>query len=154
MNQHDQERTRERIAHAAIMSAVIGPLMAQAAVGALARLQDFFCPLNFLPIYAASFILLAPGFYLIGRTGATIAMRREMAGSSRGMTLLALTVGGGLFGWFYFEGLALLITWAFKDYAPLLALPGLRFAISASAMVAANWSMLFGKREVQAFSLR
>ncbi len=154
MNERDRERTQERIAHAAIMSAIIGPLIAQMAVGALARLQNFFCPLNFLPIYAASFILLAPGFYLIGRAGATIAMRREMQGASRWMTLLALTVGGGLFGWFYFEGLALLITWAFKDYAPLLALPGLRAAISTSAAVAANWSILFGKREVQAFSLR
>ena len=154
MNQHDRERTQERIARAAVMSAVIGPLMAQAAVGALARLQDFFCPLNFLPIYAASFILLAPGFYLIGRVGATIAMQQEVKGASRWMTLLTLTVGGGLFGWLYFEGVALLITWAFKDYAPLLALPGLGFAISSSAAVAANWSILFGKREVQALSLR
>ncbi len=154
MNERDREHTQERIAHAATMSAVIGPLLAQAAVGALARLQNFFCPLNFLPIYAASFILLAPGFYVIGRVGATIAMRQEVQGVSRWMTLLALTVGGGLFGWLYFEGLALLIAWALKDYAPLLALPGLRVAISTSAAVAANWSILFGKRQVQALSLR
>ena len=154
MNERDREYTQDRIAHAATMSAVIGPLLAQAAVGALARLQNFFCPLNFLPIYAASFILLAPGFYVIGRAGATIAMRQEAQGASRGMTLLALLVGGGLFGWCYFEALAHLITWAFKDYAPLLALPGLGFAISSSAAVAANWSILFGKRDVQALSLR
>ena len=154
MNEHDKERARERIGHAAIMSAIVGPLMAQFAVGALARLQNFFCPLNFLPIYAASFILLAPGFYFVGRMGAILAIRLEDQGTSRWKTWLALATGGGLFGWFYFEGVALLIAWAFKDYAPLLTLPGLGAAISASAAIAANWSILFGKREVEALSLR
>jgi hypothetical protein len=68
--------------------------------------------------------------------------------------LLALAVGGGFFGYLYFEGLAALISWAFADYAPLLTLPGLGAAIAISAAVAAKWSVLFAKREVQAFSLR
>jgi hypothetical protein len=154
MNERSRERTRERIAHAAVMSAIVGPMMAQAAVGALARLQNFFCPLNFLPIYAVSFLLLAPGFYLIGRVGAMVATTWEEQATPRWKSFLVLAVGGGLFGLLYFQALALLIAAVFKDYAPLLALPGLSFAISTSAAIAANWSILFGKREVQAFSLR
>lgn len=152
MNERNRERNRERIAHAAIMSAIIGPLMAQATVGALARLQNFFCPLNFLPIYAVSFLLLAPGFYLVGRVGAAVAIRWEAQGTPRWKALLALGVGGGIFGLLYFEALALLIASVFTDYAPLLALPGLSSAISTSAAVTANWSILFGKRDVQALS--
>lgn len=154
MSEHHRDRTRERVAHAAIMSAIIGPLMAQMAVGVLARLQSFFCPLNFLPIYAVSFLLLAPGFYLVGRVGATTAIRWEQQGTSRLKVMLALGVAGGLFGYLYFEGLAALISWIFTDYVPLLTLPGLAAAITVSAAIAANWSILFGKRQVQAFSLR
>jgi len=154
MNITLSENRGERISRAAIQSAIVGPLVAQIAVGFLARLQNFFCPINFLPIYAASFVLLAPGFFLIGRTGANLALRLEARETPRWLMGLAMAVGGALLGIAYFETLAFLIRTFFNDYGALLNMPGLRPAISAAAAMAANWSLLFRPREVQALSLR
>jgi hypothetical protein len=149
-----QENHREPVSRAAIVSAIVGPLVAQIAVGLLARLQDFFCPVNFLPIYAASFFLLAPGYYLIGRIGADLALRLEAGETPRWIVFPALAAGGALAGVVYFEALAFVIGTVFADYRFLLAMPGLRIAISAAAALTANWGFVFRPREYHALSLR
>jgi cation transport ATPase len=154
MNADSQQNRRERISQAAIRSAIVGPLVSQIAVGFLARLQNFFCPINFLPIYAVSFALLAPGFFMIGWAGADMALRIEAKETPRWMLWLALAAGGALAGVVYFEALAFLIRMLFTDYGILLNMPGLRPAISAPAALAANWSLLFRPREPQRLSLR
>jgi hypothetical protein len=70
------------------------------------------------------------------------------------MLWLALAAGGALAGVVYFEALAFLIRMLFTDYGALLNMPGLKPAISATAALAANWSLLFRPREPQRLSLR
>lgn len=133
---------------------MVGPLVAQIAVGFLARLQNFFCPINFLPIYVASFVLLAPGFYMIGRTGANMALRLEAQERASWMVGVVLAAVGALSGIVYFQGLAFLVRLLFSDYRAWLSMPGLGAAISATAAMTANWSLLFRPRDLQALSLR
>jgi hypothetical protein len=154
MNEHEREQAREQAIHAGLVSAVVGPLLVQSLVGVVARLQNFFCPLNFLPIYAVSFILLAPGFFFSGWAGATAATRIGARWASPRLTVLALAIGGGLFGLLYLEITIHLIEWFFSDYTPLLALPGLRASFFAVGAVTANWSRLPRRRRVEALSLK
>lgn len=149
-----EENRRDSIRRAATLSAIVGPMVALMLVGFLARLQNFFCPANFLPLYAASFVLLAPGFYIIGLSGAESALRLFERGTARWPTFLILAVGGGILGALYFESLAFVLVRALPDYAPLLTLPGLQAALALAAGLAATWIVLFGVREPQALSLR
>ncbi len=139
---------------AAVMAAIVSPLAMLIAAGLLARLQNFFCPANFLPIYAASFALLAPGFFMIGLAGADAAFKLGDRGLSRLQVLLALAAAGGIVGALYFESLAFAVRWLLADYAPLMAVPGLRFAFSLAAALGTSWSVLFRPDETPALSLR
>jgi hypothetical protein len=145
---------QDRIVRAAVMAAIVSPLVAQIAAGFLARLQDFFCPANFLPIYAASFALLAPGFFLIGLAGADAAFKLSGRGLSRSQILLVLAAGGAVLGALYFESMAFAVRWLLADYSPLLSLPGLQLALSLAAALGSSWSVLFRPDETPALSLR
>lgn len=154
MNATIRDDRQDRILRAAVMAAIVSPLTAQIAAGFLARLQNFFCPANFLPIYAASFALLAPGFFMIGLAGADAAFKLGDRGLSRTQVLLVLVAAGGILGALYFESLAFLVRWLFADYAPLMAVPGLRLALSLAAALGSSWSILFRSDDTLAFSLR
>jgi hypothetical protein len=145
---------RDRTLRTAVLAAIVSPLIAQIAAGLLARLQDFFCPVNFLPIYAASFALLAPGFFMLGLAGSDAAFKFIDRGYSRLQALLVLALGGAIAGALFFESFAFVIRWFFADYAPLMALPGLRFALSMAAALASSWSLVFRPEETPALSLR
>jgi hypothetical protein len=136
------------------MAAIVSPLVAQIAAGLLARLQDFFCPANFLPIYAASFALLAPGFFLIGLAGADAAYKLGDRGLSRLQVLFVLAAAGGIVGALYFESLSFSVRWLFADYAPLMAVPGLGLALSLAAALGSSWNVVFLPDETPALSLR
>ena len=154
MTVHHRGDRQDRILRAAMMAAIVSPLIAQMAAGLLARLQNLFCPANFLPVYTASFALLAPGFYMIGLAGADAAFRLSDRGWSRLQVLLGLATAGGILGALYFESLAFAIRWLFADYAPLMALPGLRTALSLAGALASSWSVVFRPDETPALSLR
>jgi hypothetical protein len=96
-----QENHREQVSRAAIISAIVGPLVAP-----------------------------------------------------RWIVFPALAAGGALAGVVYFEALAFVIGTVFADYRFLLAMPGLRIAISAAAALTANWGFVFRPREYHALSLR
>jgi hypothetical protein len=148
------ENKRDSIRRAATLSAIVGPMVALMLVGFIARLQNFFCPANFMPLYAVSFIVLAPGFYMIGLSGAESALRLSERGTARWPTLLLLAAGGSILGALYFESLAFVLVRALPDYSPLLTLPGLQASLALAAGLAATWIVLFGVREPQALSLR
>jgi hypothetical protein len=154
INDKNRADRQDRIVRAAVMAAIVSPLVAQIAAGLLARLQDFFCPANFLPIYAASFALLAPGFFLIGLAGADATFKLGDRGLSRFQILLVLSAAGVFVGALYFESLAFAVRWLFADYAPLMELPGLRLALSLAGALGASWSILFRPDETPALSLR
>jgi hypothetical protein len=136
------------------MSAIVGPLVALMLVGFLARMQNFFCPANFLPLYAVSFLLLAPGFFLIGLSGAEAALHlaeREMA---RWQSFVVLAGTGSILGILYFESLAFVLIRVLPDYSPLFTMPGLRMSLGVAAALAATWNLVVGRSEPQALSLR
>jgi hypothetical protein len=136
------------------MAAIVSPLVAQIAAGFLARLQNFFCPANFMPIYAVSFAVLAPGFFMIGLAGADAAFKLGDRGLSRLQILLVLAVAGGILGALYFESLTFAVRYFFADYAPLLSLPGLRLALCFAAALGSSWSVVFRPDETPALGLR
>ncbi len=154
MIETEREQRRDQIKRAAVMSAIIGPLTAQILVGALARMQNFFCPANFLPIYAVSFTLLAPGFFLIGLAGAETAMRLGERAVTRWQTLALLPVGGAILGAAYFQSLSVVLGWIFPDYSVMLTMPGLGAALAMAAALATTWSVLSRRAELSTLSLR
>ena len=123
-------------------------------VGFLARLQNFFCPANFLPLYAVSFVLLAPGFILIGLSGAEAALRFGDRGMTRWQSFLALAGVGSILGILYFESLAFVLSRVLPGYAPLFTMPGLRVALAVAGGLSATWNLVVGTREPQILSLR
>ena len=148
------EERRDSIRRAATMSAIVGPMVALMLVGFLARLQNFFCPANFLPLYAVSFVLLAPGFFLIGLSGAEAALRLGEHGMTWLQSLLILAGAGGVLGVLYFESLTFVLIRVLPGYAPLFDMPGLRLALALAAGLAATWNLVVGRSERQILSLR
>jgi hypothetical protein len=147
------ENKKDRIRRAATESAVVGPMVALMLVGFLARLQNFFCPANFLPLYGASFVLLAPTYFLIGLAGAELDQRLVMHGVTRWRSFLTLALGGAVLGALYFESLSFVLVKVLPVYAPLLGLPGVQSALAIAAGLAATWNVLFQSREPQTLGL-
>jgi hypothetical protein len=98
--------------------------------------------------------LLAPGFFLIGLSGAEAALRLGERGMSKWRSFLVLAGVGSILGALYFESLAFVLSRGLPGYAPLLTMPGLRLALALAAGLAATWNLVVGTREPQTFSLR
>jgi hypothetical protein len=129
-------------------------MVALTIVGFLARMQNFFCPANFLPLYAVSFLLLAPGFFLIGLSGAEAAFQLAERGVARWQSFLVLAGVGSIFGIVYFEILSFILVRVLPDYAPVFTLPGWRVSLGVAAVLAATWNLVVGRNEPQMLSLR
>jgi hypothetical protein len=127
------------VSRTALSSAGLGPLLAQLAVGVLARPPEFFRPSYFAATFLVALVALGPGSLLIGMASAEAAARAVGRGLSGPGAALGFALAGALAGWVHFVILAEALG---ASPSPLieeeaLSLPSLRAALIISGALLA-----------------
>lgn len=122
------------VSRIALTSAGLGPLLAQVAVGLLARPPDFFRPSYFLATLLVALVALGPGSLLIGMASAEAAARARGRGIPRATAGLGSAVAGALGGWLHYVVLAGILGASRSAFIEeeVVSLPSLRAALSLS----------------------
>ncbi len=127
------------VSRTALTAAVLGPLVAQIAIGVLARPPDFFRPSYFLATFLVALVVLGPGSLFIGMASAEAAARTRARRLSPAATCLGLAVAGALAGWVHYLVLARILgsSPAVLIEEEALSLPSLRAGLSLSGALLA-----------------
>jgi len=127
------------VSRTALTAAGLGPLIAQMAIGALARPPDFFRPSYFLATFLVALVVLGPGSLLIGMASAEAAARARARRLSPAAACLGLAIAGALAGWVHYLVLARILgsspSALIEEEA--LSLPSLRAALTLSGAILA-----------------